>query len=98
MEMSTPDTPRGAELARHLERRPLRPAYTTPRKSPPSATAPRSARQPGHDKPACPIRSGVHQLSGLGPSDSVLDGHLETGSEGESLTTPSESVVSGPTP
>jgi hypothetical protein len=39
-----------------------------------------------------------HLLSTLGPSHSVLDGYPEIGNEGESLTTPSESVVSGPTP
>ena len=40
----------------------------------------------------------VHLLSTLGPRHSVLDGYPEIGSEGESLTTPSESVVSGPKP
>ena len=40
----------------------------------------------------------VHLVSRFGPSDSVLDGYPEIGREGESLTTPSESVVSGPTP
>jgi hypothetical protein len=41
---------------------------------------------------------GVHIWSRLGPSYSVRDGYPEIGSEGESLATPSESVVSGPTP
>jgi hypothetical protein len=40
----------------------------------------------------------VHLVSTLGPSHSALDGYPETGSEGESLTTPSESVASGPEP
>ena len=42
--------------------------------------------------------SRVHLESRLAPSQSVLNGYPETGSEGESLTTPSESVASGPTP
>jgi hypothetical protein len=37
----------------------------------------------------------LHQLSTLGPSHSVADAYSEMGSEGESLTTPSESVVFG---
>ena len=40
----------------------------------------------------------VHLVSTLGPSHPVLDGYPEAGSEGESLTTPSESVASGPKP
>jgi hypothetical protein len=40
----------------------------------------------------------VHLVSRFAPSDSAPDGYPETGSEGESLTTPSESVASGPRP
>ncbi len=39
---------------------------------------------------------GVHFVSRLSRSGSAPNGYPETGSEGESLTTPSESVVSGP--
>jgi hypothetical protein len=38
----------------------------------------------------------VRKRSTLSPSQSVPNGYPEVGSEGESLTTPSESVVSGP--
>jgi hypothetical protein len=39
--------------------------------------------------------TGVHLVSRLGPAHPVLDGYPESGSEGESLTTPWHSVVFG---
>lgn len=53
---------------------------------------------PPHDTTESGDSARVHERSTLGPSHTAPDGYPETGGEGDSLTTPSESVASGPEP